>query len=599
MFNIRRVFSGRHRHALAKAGIASNPFKFLPHWASAWAVLIGILVLVASNSNVSAQTVAPSQVTPETFRPATPPLVQDLVLPQGESLQAPPGSADLKVHVGAVRIEGGFPELSAKTAQLVSTIEKQFVSVAQIYQFAQTLENEYARAGYVLVRVSVPQQRLIRDSVVRIVVVDGFIEAVNTEGVPNRLQSLVAARTADLVGRHHVTIAEIERRTLLAGDASGLSLKSTLARGQQDGGTILIFEGTHQLVSGSIGLENRLPVSLGTWGPTFSISLNSAFGMGEQVYATLGSSKNLQQAFDGAPALQTLGAGAVIPLGLDGLTLNPEYASSVTRPEPVAGVPRTIAHFDRAALRITYPYLRTRGESINLTAGLESLNQKNEAFDFGVTLSQDKYSSLRLGGNWSRQFVTGRMMLLSANLSKGLGGRSQADALDSGIALSRQGATPNFTKLNGQMQMMQPLPSGFGLMVDVNAQSSFGKPLLTSERMGFDAVSAFEQGTLVADEGVSVRVELSKVFQASSPMGPATVSPYVFGAAARGYARQATAVEVERLDAQAVGIGVRSSFDTPLSPSGASFSIEFGRGASNTPELSTAYRTNVSFNVKF
>jgi POTRA domain, ShlB-type len=45
----------------------------------------------------------------------------------------------------------------------------------------------YARAGYVLARVSVPDQKLNDHGVLRIVVVDGFVEKVEVDNAPDFL----------------------------------------------------------------------------------------------------------------------------------------------------------------------------------------------------------------------------------------------------------------------------------------------------------------------------------------------------------------------------------------------------------------------------
>ena len=86
----------------------------------------------------------------------------------------------------------------------------------------------HARAGYVLVRVTVPPQELRDHGSLRIVVVDGFIERIEANAVPDRVRALVVERIAALVGRRHITLDEIERWLLTAGDVPGLWLRSTL-----------------------------------------------------------------------------------------------------------------------------------------------------------------------------------------------------------------------------------------------------------------------------------------------------------------------------------------------------------------------------------
>ena len=76
------------------------------------------------------------------------------------------------------------------------TLESRRVTVARIYELANAMEEAYARAGYVLVRVTVPEQKLNDHGPLKIVVVDGFIEKVQVDNVPERVHALVAARMA-------------------------------------------------------------------------------------------------------------------------------------------------------------------------------------------------------------------------------------------------------------------------------------------------------------------------------------------------------------------------------------------------------------------
>ncbi len=128
------------------------------------------------------------------------------------------------------------------------------------------LEETYAKAGYVLVRVAVPPQKLVDGG--KIVVTDGFIEKLQTDKVLEQVRPVVIARLAALIGKHPLKLEEMQRAVLIAGDVPGLRLKSTLAAGETFGGALLILDGTYQPVTATTGIDNRLPSSLGTWAKT-------------------------------------------------------------------------------------------------------------------------------------------------------------------------------------------------------------------------------------------------------------------------------------------------------------------------------------------
>jgi hemolysin activation/secretion protein len=567
------------------------------------AFALGVAGLVLHPSAALSQVVAPSQVTPQTLRPAAPIVPGDLPVPERVPLQAPFGSQNLGFVVGRVAIKGGFPEFDAETRALVHTVEGHRVTVAQIYEFANALEQIYARAGYVLVRVTVPPQKLNDRGPVRIVIVDGFVEKVQVDNVPDRVRELVSARMNSLIGRRHVKLGEIERRLLIAGDVPGLRLKSTLARGKTLGGTLLVLEGTHRLVTATASIDNRLPSSLGTWSYGTSVALNSAFGLGEQFYASAQSSGDPARIFDSSSPLRVLGAGAVFPLGTDGWILNPEYTNSRSQPVPVSGGLANIGQFERFALRTSYPVIRTRTDILSLNAAFEYISQSVALPLFSTDLNKDRYGVLRVGTVYETGLPWWNAALQTSGIfSQGTGGRDSADALASGIPLSRLGAGPVFSKATFDAHVTQPLANEFRMEFIGRAQTSFGNPLLVSEQFSLDgpqAISAYPSGTLNVDEGGTLRAELIRSFAVTGTAVPVILSPYAFGSFGAGRLVEPTIVELADVRAGAVGAGVRSGIDIPGGYQGVAFGLEVARQFSNLPNLPHSWRGQAVMSFRF
>jgi hemolysin activation/secretion protein len=542
-------------------------------------------------------------VTPQTLRPAAPSAPGGLELSGGARLQAPAGTARLSFIVGRLVVEGAFPELESETRSLAQAVEGHRVTVAQIYEFANALEQTYARAGYVLVRVTVPPQKLNDRGALRIVVVDGFIEKVQVDNVPDRVRVLVTHRMASLVGRRHIKLDEIERRLLTAGDVPGFRLKSTLARGTTPGGALLVLEGTHQLVSAAASVDNHLPSSLGTWSYGANVALNSPFGFGEQFYASAQSGGDLRRFSDSTSPLRVLGAGAVLPLGLDGWILNPEYTNSRSQPKAVNGGLASIGQFQRFALRTSYPLIRTRTNTLGLTESFEYINQNVALPLFETDLSRDRYGVLRTGAAYETGLPWwGAALQSSATFSHGTGGRDRADADASGIPLSRQGAGPLFSKANVDAHLTQPLPAEFRVDLIGRAQAAFGKPLLVPEQFSLDgpqAISAYPSGTLNVDQGGTLRGELSRTFAVPGSVAPLILSPYGFGVFGAGRLVDPTIVEVALVRARSVGAGLRGGIDMPGGYQGVTLGLEAARQFSNLPNLTHTWRGSFSASIRF
>jgi len=71
---------------------------------------VSSLFLLASLSFAQAQTA--SQVTPRTFAPVERPAGQGFVIPEGAGPEAPAEAQKISLHLGAVKVEGGLPEMT-------------------------------------------------------------------------------------------------------------------------------------------------------------------------------------------------------------------------------------------------------------------------------------------------------------------------------------------------------------------------------------------------------------------------------------------------------------------------------------------------------
>jgi len=205
-----------------------------------------------------------------------------------------------------------------------------------------------------------------------------------------------------------------------------------------------------------------------------------------------------------------------------------------------------------------------------------------------------------VGPEFATTLPLAALLQLGALFSGGLGGRSTSDAAASSIPLSRLGASPDFSKLNGNVRFSQPLPADFRVDLIGTAQVSFGKPLLRPEQIALDAgdaISAFASGTFTADQGVALRSEVSRPLALAA--FNTTISPYAFGAVGRGWLANATAVEQSVFNAGAVGAGLRGGVDALVSLSCASLAIEVARGFTDLRGARQGWRSSIVASVAY
>ena len=187
--------------------------------------------------------------------------------------------------------------------------------------------------------------------------IDGFVEGVDVKGIPEKQRALVQARLASLIGERHVTLGEIERRLLLASDIPGLVAEFDDHARDGPGRNAAGAGGDLERGRRHARVDNRLPDSLGTWELNGALAVNSPLGYGEQIYGAASTGYNLGKVFDATTPMQLLGAGFVLPVGVDGLKINPEYTNSVTRPAPTPWAPADVGYYQRFDLRASYPLI--------------------------------------------------------------------------------------------------------------------------------------------------------------------------------------------------------------------------------------------------
>jgi hemolysin activation/secretion protein/opacity protein-like surface antigen len=537
-----------------------------------------------------------------------------------EPLRPPPNAEKIFVTVERVQIDGAFLELETQTNALKREIEGRRVSVAQIYKFANELQQAYFTAGYPLARIKIEPNP--RPGEARLAVIDGFIERLDLTQVPELERELVRVRLQPLVGRGRLTTAEIERRLMLLGDINGLQGAGSTKPSASPGRNILVVGAVENHVAAVSSVDNLLPRQLGTWRFSQAFLLNNAFGWGEQFRADVASGREFDRFLGGNSKFQSYGGLFSLPLGADGLNVTTAYVSVRQYPSVPSGTfitdqEQVNSKFDRAYLRLNYPIFLTLANAVRAQIGVEHIDFRTEAGPFPAILyfpigtiydfNRDRYAFVRLAGEWDTRFpwAWGGNASTAIFYERGLGGRT--GTLFSPVPLSRPGTSPTFDKLKLDVRAAQPLPEDFALALFFKAQTGFGQPLMLPEQLplsGPDAASGFALGTLNVDRGLVGRVELSHPLNLGISQFPNAVSPYVFAAAGRGVLEQPYFelpyfLGTRVISAESLGGGVRGSASLFGAPFQEQLSLEFAKSFSNVPFQRSGYRTNLIYSMAF
>ena len=533
-----------------------------------------------------------SQIVEKTYRPdIRQEAGKGVILPEGGGQEAPQGAETLHVTLSGLDVRGGMPELQAETERLEAQLKGKSISGADLFAAANALETAYIRAGYILVRVSLPPQSIRNGQRLKLVVTRGFVEAIDASGLSTRVRHHVERYLSFLVGRNDLTRQELERQLLLAGDTPGLMLKSVLKAGKASGSTVIIVEGYHAAMTGSLDLDNSLSPEMGRWNGGLGVALNSIFGKGEVIYGRIAGYPDISHGslFDDDPCNRLLVFGFSVPLGTKGYWFAMEGTDSRTHPTSTLGY--TLPdHFQRLSTKAGYHWLRSRKANMSTTLTFDISEEKQE-IDFDGSRSDFTHDSLRvvrLTQSGDRALFEGAHISASATLSVGLdmlGARKGTFT----VPLSRDGAKPDFTKLAIEARFTQAFGHKFGQMsLSAQAQTSFGTALVCSEQIGIGGsqwLSAFQNGNISGDSGVAARAEWSlptrlPLFPSKSRFGAAIV-PYVFAAGGIVTLEQPSAVEHDVTRATSFGAGIRIGMSEAGRYRSGSLSLEYAHGTTS------------------
>jgi hemolysin activation/secretion protein len=528
---------------------------------------------VALSSVTLAQTPAPppSQVRPPIIVP--PSGGGRIGIPQVPAgAQIPAEANNLTFKLLGFDIQGEFPELVAQRKEIASPLIGKTITVAKVFEFADKLQQLYVRAGYPLVRVVLLPQEFVDSARIKLRVIDGFVERMDLNAIGTPVRGRVASVLDPLIRKTHLQQSELERRLLLAGEAPGLILNATFVAGKEVGGSVLVLTGRYRPVSASVYADDAMPAAFGTGQVVTTASENGLAGLGEQLAVSVAGNPE-HDFFRDNPNRRYLSATYTMPLGIDGWKL--ELFATDGRTTPYVTIPgtETFGVLDQGHVKVVYEAIKSRDAELAFNAMFEPTDESLESIALtpAVPISLDRVRPVRFGFDaiW-RQRTEGLTVNYGAEFSQGLdalGARTAADAAQTTVPLSQQGADAVFSKLTGHLEINKALPYDFFAAVKTYGQTSFNQPLLLPEQYDIDGanmLSGFTVGEFFGDTAWVVRGELGRPFSTPLAMGGAATlifTPYLFGATGERDIYQPTAVEVGSVHVFNYGLGTR--FNVP------------------------------------
>lgn len=432
-------------------------------------------------------------------QPVAPTGVEPVLVPEGTVSRAPAGAEHLAFTLSAVEISGSTAYTPEALRPLYADLLGTRISVARAFELASAIERRYRSAGYVTTRVLVPEQA-IADGVFRIRVIEGFVSDIVLDTQIGPARAAVERLLAPLRGVRPISVAEIERRLLIANDLAGLSVRGTLepSRSEQ-GGSTLVVGVTREAREGTASISNRISPYLGSGELGASVSFNAVgrradrLSLGLRSSLPLGGSASVNGRWDALIADNgtMLGLSASYSRSKPGRELEPlDVRSQVSSGEAT----------------LSYPLLRTRLENLRVVGQFEARNVDTDMV--GIAYTRDRLRTARLGLSFDRadrwNGVTAGRVMLHRGLDA-LGATERGDSL-----ASRANGRSDFTKLTLELARVQQLGARTSLLGTLGVQWT-PDALLASEEFALGGASfgrAYNEGEISADRGVAASLEL-------------------------------------------------------------------------------------------
>lgn len=452
---------------------------------------------------------------PQSPLPDEPPNISSVVPSYSVSNNVPEGAELIHLDLKDIRIDGATAFNPEKLAAIYAPYIGKNITLDVVYDIAARITSLYRNEGYFLSLAYVPNQS-IEEGIVHIKVIEGYIY--NVESDDPSLSSLVVVRAyiKALIEQHPLKSSVMESFLLRLNDLPGYSFRAILSpiTDAEDGAVKLILVPSKKIGHGFLSFENS----------------SSRFTGPNQISAFY------EKSF--IPLQQTnISGGAGLPT--DKLRYYSFGHSIVYAPEIKLNVNASVV---RSKPGYTLEQLEVDSKSNSLSIGLEwqyirqrtenasfelVFDGQNTSIDFlNTPFTRDHVRAARLKANYDGDWGGDGYNWVEFTLSHGLPISGSSQKGDDN--LSREQASPNFTKAEIIVSRYQRLPKDFSLTLRASGQVASG-PLFSSEEFGYGGQTfgrAYDPSDITGDHGASGSVELQYLGLESGPHFK--VSPYIF-----------------------------------------------------------------------
>lgn len=518
-----------------------------------WAAgAVGVIALGTFAGSASAQVGLPDR---QTLNPSQ--LAPLAAAPRGEmfaNIEAGPcpfRDSDLKFSLQSVEVRpSGSDRLALSEAELSTAWSNhlgQEIPVARICEIRDRLAALYLRRG-ILAAVTIPEQRINTGRLV-LEVVEARVTSVTYSGNAGPAQAQVARYLDQLKGMAPFDLNLAQRYLLLASDIPGVQIRTTMRPAGERGAVALEIVVSHDPIDASLRAHNFGSRTVGRELGLARLDLNSLTPLGERTSLIAYVSGDLEEQ-------RVIQLVEQVRLGGSGLTAEVSGSWAWTRPgEELTPLELEGESFSGVA-KLAWPIVRHRRRNLNLSTGLEILDQKVEFGGGLATLTEDhlRVFFARLDGHWAPAALADHSGAMTGYVEVRRG-TTALGASDYGeIEASRYLGVPDALVYRGELQIGARLTGTLVGKLTLSWQHT-DDPLLSYEEFSAGNMTVgrgYDPSAASGDRAFATSLEVTTT-PFASPWGMAW-RPYAFYETAE---LTNLAPDADKLDLSSGGLGVR------------------------------------------
>ena len=501
-------------------------------------------------------------------QPVQPKSTLEPMVPALEKPMPPEESDKIKFVLSGIVIEGATVYSETDFQPLYQQYLGKEISLTVIYKVAEAITLKYANDGYALSRAVVPAQS-IKNGIVRIKIIEGFIDKVIIEGNLNDRRSFFEKYKEKILASRPLNSKILERYLLLANDLPGMSVKSILKPSEDtNNASTLILTITSKHYDLFASLDNRGSKSIGPAQAILSGNINSSLRQFSKTSLTAVQTEDWNE-------LNYLSWGHEEILSTEGLTFNLGFTGS--RSEPGTRILRDLELEGRSrsfSAGVSYPYIRSRRENLDWSTKFDYKTSRN--YQLGEATSKDKLRVVRVAIEYDFADQYRGINQFIIEVSKGLDIFSATDNNDP--LKSRSEGKSDFGKISFSGSRTQELQNGWSLHAAFMGQLA-ADPLLASEECGIGGEAfgrAYDSSEITGDNCLAGSLELRFPPFPADEFRINYAQLYSFFDSGKVYKKKPINNEPSHENLESMGFGIRFSINDNIAGS-AEYAVPLSR----------------------